>query len=108
MRIEGTVARISAAESLKYFSTRPYGSQVGAWASFQSSVLVARDVLEREVAKFLKQYPEGTEVPLPHHWGGYRVTPSSIEFWQGRKNRLHDRIVYTRTGGEWTIGRLSP
>ena len=108
VRIDGTVARIAAAESLKYFSTRPYGSQVGAWASLQSSVLVARDMLEREVAKFLKQYPEGTEVPLPHHWGGYRVTPSAIEFWQGRPSRLHDRIVYTREGYAWRIGRLSP
>lgn len=108
VRIDGTVARIAAAESLKYFSTRPYGSQVGAWASLQSSVLVARDMLEREVAKFLKQYPEGTEVPLPHHWGGYRVTPSAIEFWQGRPSRLHDRIVYTREGDAWRIGRLSP
>lgn len=108
VRIEGTVSRISAAESLKYFSTRPYGSQVGAWASFQSSVLMARDVLEREVAAFLKKYPEGTEVPLPHHWGGFRLVPESIEFWQGRQSRLHDRILYTRTDSAWTIGRLSP
>ncbi len=108
VRIEGTVQRISPAESLKYFSTRPYGSQVGAWASLQSSVLVARDMLEREVAKFFEKYPEGTEVPLPHHWGGYRLSPESIEFWQGRPSRLHDRIVYTRAGDAWTIGRLSP
>lgn len=108
VRIEGTVTRIPVAESLKYFRSRPYGSQVGAWASFQSSVLMARDVLEREVKKFLEQYPEGTEVPLPHHWGGYRLAPVSIEFWQGRQSRLHDRIVYTRSGDSWAIGRLSP
>jgi len=108
VRIEGTVSRVSAAESLKYFSTRPYGSQVGAWASMQSSMLVARDMLEREVAKFLEKYPEGTEVPLPHHWGGYRLAPEAIEFWQGRKSRLHDRIVYTRQDSGWIIGRLSP
>lgn len=108
VRIEGTVTRVPVAESLKYFSTRPYGSQVGAWASFQSSVLVARDMLEREVANFLKKYPEGTEVPLPHHWGGYRIAPTRIEFWQGRPSRLHDRIVYTPADGGWTIGRLSP
>lgn len=108
VRIEGTIERISPAESLTYFSTRPYGSQVGAWASLQSSVLIARDLLEREVAKYFEKYPEGTEVPLPHHWGGYRLTPQSIEFWQGRPSRLHDRIVYSRAGDAWTIGRLSP
>lgn len=108
VRIEGTVSRIPVAESLNYFSSRPYGSQVGAWASLQSSVLMARDVLEREVARFLELYPEGTDVPLPHHWGGYRLAPESIEFWQGRQSRLHDRIVYERQGDGWTIGRLSP
>jgi pyridoxamine 5'-phosphate oxidase len=109
VRIEGTVARIPAAESLKYFSTRPYRSQVGAWASFQSSVIAAREVLEQEVARFLKRYPEGTDVPLPHHWGGYRVAPESIEFWQGRPSRLHDRILYTRgPDGAWSLSRLAP
>jgi pyridoxamine 5'-phosphate oxidase len=108
VRIEGSIVRISPAESLKYFSTRPYGSQVGAWASLQSSVLAARDMLELEVKKFFEKYPEGTEVPLPHHWGGYRLAPESIEFWQGRPSRLHDRIVYSRSGDAWTIGRLSP
>jgi len=108
VRIEGSVSRISVAESLKYFRSRPYGSQVGAWASFQSSVLMARDVLEREVKQFLEKYPEGTEVPLPHHWGGYRLAAESIEFWQGRQSRLHDRIIYTRANDTWKIGRLSP
>ncbi|MCC7195927.1 MAG: pyridoxamine 5'-phosphate oxidase [Gemmatimonadaceae bacterium] len=109
VRIEGTVARISPAESLKYFSTRPYGSQVGAWASLQSSVIAAREVLEQEVISFFKKYPEGTDVPLPHHWGGYRVVPETIEFWQGRPNRLHDRLRYEHgSEGSWTIARLSP
>jgi pyridoxamine 5'-phosphate oxidase len=74
----------------------------------QSSLLVARVMLEREVANFLEKYPEGTEVPLPHHWGGYRIAPTRIEFWQGRPSRLHDRILYTQTGDSWVIGRLSP
>ena len=108
VRIEGTVARISPAESLKYFVSRPHGSKVGAWASLQSSVLQARAVLEQEVARYFEQYPEGTEVPLPHHWGGYRLAPESIEFWQGRESRLHDRIAYVRGGTSWAIRRLAP
>ena len=108
VRIEGTVARISPAESLKYFVSRPHDSKVGAWASLQSSVLQARAVLEQEVARYFEQYPEGTEVPLPHHWGGYRLAPESIEFWQGRESRLHDRIAYVRGGTSWAIRRLAP
>lgn len=108
VRIEGAVSRISVAESVKYFVTRPHGSKLGAWASFQSSVLQAREVLEKEVARYFAKYPEGSDVPLPHHWGGYRVAPESIEFWQGRESRLHDRIVYARAGESWAIRRLAP
>ncbi|MFI5310625.1 MAG: pyridoxamine 5'-phosphate oxidase [Gemmatimonadales bacterium] len=108
VRVAGTVARVAAEESAAYFRTRPHGSRVGAWASRQSSRLPSRAVLEAEMAQYLQRYPEGGDVPLPPHWGGYRVTPDFLEFWQGRPNRLHDRIVYERQRGAWSIGRLSP
>jgi pyridoxamine 5'-phosphate oxidase len=106
VRVDGTVARVSREESAAYFHTRPHGSRIGAWASRQSAPLASREALEREVERLERVHPE--DVPLPPHWGGYRVTPESIEFWQGRQSRLHDRIVYTRDGGAWRIGRLSP
>lgn len=104
----GTASKISAAESLKYFSSRPRGSQIGAWVSRQSSVIGSRQLLEMQFesikTKFLNQ-----EVPLPDFWGGYRVVPSSFEFWQGRPNRLHDRLLYQAQGdGQWAVQRLSP
>ena len=108
VRIEGLVSRVSVDESAEYFKSRPHGSKVGAWASVQSTALDARDALEREVSRFFERFPEGTDVPLPDHWGGFRLAPKSIEFWQGRKSRLHDRIVYTRNSANWTIGRLAP
>jgi pyridoxamine 5'-phosphate oxidase len=106
VRVTGTVARVSSEESAAYFHTRPHGSRIGAWASRQSAPLESRDTLEREVDRLHRTHPEN--VPLPPHWGGYRVAPETIEFWQGRPSRLHDRIVYTRVGGDWRIGRLSP
>jgi pyridoxamine 5'-phosphate oxidase len=108
IRITGEVSRTSAEESSTYFHSRPFESQVGAWASDQSRVLPDRETLEARQAKLLEQH-QGKEVPLPPHWGGYRVTPKRIEFWQGRRNRLHDRLLYTRNhDGAWTRVRLAP
>jgi pyridoxamine 5'-phosphate oxidase len=106
VRVTGAAARVSREESEAYFRTRPHGSRIGAWASHQSAPLESRAPLEREVERVGAAYPD--DVPLPPHWGGYRVTPESIEFWQGRPSRLHDRIVYTAERGTWIIGRLSP
>ncbi len=106
VRVAGLAARATREESEAYFRTRPHGSRIGAWASHQSAPLASRETLEREVQRLERMHPG--EVPLPPHWGGYRVKPESIEFWQGRPSRLHDRIVYTRDGKSWKIGRLSP
>jgi len=106
VRISGRVERTSREESEAYFRTRPRGSQLGAWASKQSSVLPGREVLEQRLREMEIRFPD--EVPLPPFWGGYRVVPEAIEFWQGRANRLHDRILYSREGSVWRIERLSP
>jgi len=108
VRIEGCVEKVSAAESDAYFATRPLGARLSAWASAQSERVTGRAALESEVRKMKSRY--GDRPPRPGHWGGYRVIPERIEFWQGRENRLHDRLRYRRDAGEarWTIERLAP
>jgi pyridoxamine 5'-phosphate oxidase len=105
--IRGEVVKITREESLAYFRTRPRDSQLGAWVSHQSSVIPSREVLEVEM-KGLRVKFEGAEIPLPPFWGGYRVRPQLVEFWQGGPGRLHDRFLYTREGETWRIERLSP
>lgn len=108
IRVEGTVEVVTAAESDAYFVNRPLGSRLGAWASPQSAVIPDRAFLEREHAELTAKYPDGS-VPRPPNWGGYRVIPSAIEFWQGRPSRLHDRIAFTRRpDGTWQRERLAP
>ncbi|NUT48003.1 MAG: pyridoxal 5'-phosphate synthase, partial [Saccharothrix sp.] len=91
-----------------YFRSRPYGSRIGAWASEQSSVIDSREDLEKRYAEAQARYPENAEVPVPPFWGGFTVRPETVEFWQGRENRLHDRLRYRRDGQTWTVQRLSP
>lgn len=107
VKIIGRVEKISNLESLKYFSSRPKDSQVGAWASEQSARISSRSVLIEQFASIKKKFTKG-DIPLPDFWGGYRVVPQSIEFWQGRANRLHDRFIYERQESDWSISRLSP
>lgn len=104
--VKGKVSEISREESNTYFQTRPYGSRISAWVSEQSQVIKSREELEIKVKEFMDKYPEN--VPMPDYWGGYLVKPESIEFWQGRPSRLHDRIRFTKKGNTWTIERISP
>jgi pyridoxamine 5'-phosphate oxidase len=106
--VSGRAEKISTAESLKYFLSRPHDSQIGAWASRQSQVITTRALLEEKFAEMKNKFQAG-QVPLPEFWGGYRVIPHTFEFWQGRPNRLHDRLVYRQVAaGDWQIERLMP
>ncbi|MFJ9629141.1 pyridoxamine 5'-phosphate oxidase [Streptomyces sp. NPDC101175] len=107
--VTGTARRTGRDETAAYFRTRPHGSQLGAWASAQSSVIASRTELESSYSELAARYPEGEQVPVPPHWGGFRVAPRTVEFWQGRENRLHDRLRYTaEPDGGWHLDRLSP
>jgi len=107
VRIDGRVEKLMARESEEYFATRPRGSQLSAWTSPQSALVAGRGPLERRFAAFARKYPDA--VPRPPHWGGYRLVPEAFEFWQGREDRLHDRILYRRVRrGRWRIERLAP
>ena len=108
VKITGRAEKISTAESIKYFASRPRGSQLGAWCSPQSQSIDSRAMLENSLARMVEKFSNG-KIPLPDFWGGYRVVPNSIEFWQGRENRLHDRFMYTHIAdNHWEIKRLAP
>ena len=107
IRVEGTLDRTSAEESDAYFESRPHGHRLGAWASEQSRELGSMEELERKFEEVEERFKD-REVPRPAHWGGYRITPESIEFWFGKENRMHERELYTRAGNGWTVRRLQP
>jgi len=106
--VYGPVEKVSPAETAAYWATRPRGSQVGAWASAQSQVVGGRVALEAAFADAERRFADAGRIPVPPHWGGWRIRPQTVEFWQGRPNRMHDRLVYDRSGGEWRLKRLAP
>lgn len=108
IRVEGLVEKVSSQESDEYFNRRPYGSRIGALASPQGEVVESREFLEKKFREFTAKYPEGSVIPRPENWGGYILKPQLIEFWQGRENRLHDRVQYSQGTQGWTKRRLAP
>lgn len=106
--VTGRAAQIPREETVAYFRTRPHGSQLGAWASAQSSVIDTREELTARYAELAERYPQGSAVPVPPEWGGYRVAPETVEFWQGHENRLHDRLRFVGDGADWRVERLCP
>ncbi len=107
VRVTGRVSRVAREETEAYFATRPRGSRIGAWASEQSHIIPGRSTLDAAVAEVEKRFADA-DVPAPPHWGGFRVMPDAVEFWQGRSNRLHDRLRYVRAGDGWRVERLAP
>jgi len=107
VRIRGNVERVSEAEADTYYASRPRGSRIGAWASLQSRPLDSRETLEAAVARMTEHYGDG-DIPRPAHWSGFRIVPVAVEFWRDMPYRLHDRVVFSRDGNEWTTGRLYP
>lgn len=105
--INGRAEKISSRESMAYFLTRPLGSRLGAWTSEQSSIIKSRSLLEAKLEEMKRKFADG-KVPLPSFWGGYRIVPETLEFWQGRQNRLHDRFLYSKFGDKWQVERLQP
>ncbi|MCW3082068.1 pyridoxamine 5'-phosphate oxidase [Segetibacter sp.] len=107
VRIEGTVEKVSEADSAAYFASRPAASKIGAWASDQSTIVSSRKIIEESFLKYQDRFGEGN-IPKPTHWGGYIVKPVRVEFWQGRRSRLHDRILYSQISEKWNVERLAP
>lgn len=108
VRVEGIASRIDVASSEKYFQSRPRESQIGAWASPQSAVIAGREILDARVSELQKKFEGVDKLPKPNQWGGYEIEPNEIEFWQGRPNRLHDRIVFFKVDDQWQVHRLAP
>ena len=106
--VRGVVEKVSSAETAAYWASRPRGSQIGAWASPQSKAVTGRSTLDSALANINRQFADAETIPVPPHWGGWRIRPQTVEFWQGRRDRMHDRLVFVLTGDDWRVRRLAP